>query len=1855
MLSSPVSTARDGSEDDGGDEAVALVGIACRLPGGIASHAQLWDALVSGKDCISEVPRERWDVERVWDPDRRTPGKTTSRWGGFLDDVTKFDAAFFGISPREAIQVDPQQRLALEVAWEALEDAGIVPAILSGSRAGVFFGAWTQDYAQLASADPRAIAQHSAQGWNTSIIPARIAYRLGLRGPTLTVNTAHSSSLVAAHLGAQSLRRGETDLALVGGVNLMLTPHMSIQLSKFGAMSPTGRCHAFARGADGYVRGEGCAVVVLRRLSDALRSGDRIYAVLAGSAVNCDGASSTLSAPSPEAQADVLRSAWQAANVSPSRVAYVEAHGTGTALGDRIEATALAEVFCRTRQNALRVGSIKTNLGHLESAAGIAGLLKASLALHHGQLPANLHFAAPNPEIAFEALKLAIVSEHEVWPDAHERFAGVSGFGYGGTNAHLALRQAPRPNTESGGARVGIEVEAPGFAREQNREHSDGAGTSALPLLVSGRDEVALRAQAGRWARWLEVHPDAGFPSVLRTAALHRTHFDARAALAVSSQREAIEALRALADARPHAALTLGRARTRGGAVFVFPGQGSQWTGMGRVLFEESEVFREAVAACDAAFLPWTGWSVAAVLRGEADALGLASTRVDMVQPALFTMGIALARLWQSLGISPVAVVGSSQGEVAAAVVAGALSLEDGARVIALRSQLLLRIAGLGGMAAVELPLAELEQRLRGRPLALAVVNTQSSAVVAGDSAAIDAFVSELSSESVFCRRIDVDYASHSPHVDAILAELAAALSTITPRRAHIPILSTLLGSELDGSELDADYWCRNLREPVRLDRALALLHARGADVWLEVSAHPVLALPLNEAAAGAGAAVARSLTRDQGSLADLHRQLGALHAQGYLVDWRRLYQGSATRLADLPTYAFQRERYWVDVIKTHSDAPALGLSASTHPFMRASTPLADSEGMLFTGRLALVDYDWLAEHRVFDTVLVPGTGLLELALAAGLAVGSPHLLELNLSAPLLLPEQGARQVQLHVAAPDETGRRALTVHSRDADASDTGWTLHATGVLAVDGDAGAVPALGSWPPPGAQAIDLTDLYARLAARGLGYGPAFQGLKRAFRAGSILYGEVELPTALAGHAEAYGVHPALLDAALHTLSSVGQPSDRSVHAELDNGEVLLPFSWTDVRLQAAGAQALRVRIELARADEAQRTASLHVFDETGQPVLSAGALQLRRVTPEQVHTTRERTRDLYRLEWEPVVLSELASESDRTLIVGPASAEANSLAALLGLRHVADLTSLRALLDAGEAAPERLLFDCSVCEREETALPGRMLAVLSEALAALSALSSDERLTKTAAVWITRNAVSTGLHDGASDLAHAPLWGLLRGARSELPERVLCAVDLGGTLPGPRELRALLHASGEPQLAWRDGQARAMRLLRADEGAHERDAAPLAMPGTVLITGGTGELGRALARHLVTTHGVRNLVLASRRGPAAEGAQELARALEAQGADSVRVCVCDVAQRSEVAELLQSISRDQPLRAVFHLAGVLDDGVLDTLSPERLARVLAPKAQGAWHLHELTKSEPLSAFVLFSSASGVLGNPGQANYAAANAFLDALAAERRALGLPALSLCWGLFEPEGQGMTSRLGQLGLARMQRAGLAPLPLSQGLALLDVALARPDTHWLPARLELSQLQRKANDAGYVPALLRKLLRSGLRRASVVRGDGSALQKRIASLAPEERQRALVSLVQEIAASVLGLASANSVPADRPLKELGLDSVMALEIRSQLSALSDVPLPTTLVFNRPTPEALAQFLLTRGEPEVRRSFSEREVRAKLSRISVDALRQAGLLEALMAQPDERAPDEPTNEAMDDEGVLSALEELLR
>ncbi|OBJ48730.1 type I polyketide synthase [Mycobacterium sp. 1423905.2] len=2028
------------------NEPVAIVGMGCRYPGGVDSPESLWQLVVDGRDTVAAFPEDRgWDVDGLYDPDPDAPGKMYTRRGDFLDSAGDFDAGFFGVGPSEALAMDPQQRLLLEVSWEALERAGIDPTTLRGSATGVFAGVIHAGYGGWVKGE---LEGYGLTGSTLSVASGRVAYVLGLEGPAVSVDTACSSSLVALHLAVQALRSRECDLALAGGTTVMGTPAAFVEFCRQRALAPDGRCKAYAGAADGTAWSEGAGMLVVERMADAQRLGHPVLAVVRGTAVNQDGASNGLTAPNGPAQQRVIRAALASARLGAGDVDVVEGHGTGTTLGDPIEAQALLATYGQGRpaDRPLWLGSIKSNIGHTSAAAGVAGLIKMVQAMHHGVLPQTLHVDEPTPHVDWSAGAVSLLTEARPWPVLDRpRRAAVSSFGISGTNAHVIIE---RPDAAE-----------PVVAKSESNP-------SAMPWVVSARSADALAAQAARLLDWVRARPQLDPVDVGWSLAATRAVFEHRA-VAVGADREHLLAgLASVAAREPGGDAAVGRARSSGQTVFVFPGQGAQWLGMGAQLSAQVPSFAAAFAEVTEALDQHLRLPLRQVL-WDGDEKQLTST--EFAQPALFAVEVALAAMLQEWGITPDFVIGHSVGEIAAAHVAGVLSLSDAAFLVAARGRLMTALPAGGVMVAVEADEQEVVPLLTA-DAAIAAVNGRRSVVISGSESAVNDVTDRLARHGRRVRRLTVSHAFHSSLMDPMLDEFARLTSGIAVAQPRIPLVSNVTGRLADIGYGSGLYWVEHVRRPVRFADGVQALAAAGATRFFEIGPSGGLTGLVAEATPDETVS-AVALRRDRPELASVLQAVARLFTAGMSVNWPAVFEGGGRRV-DLPTYAFQRRRFWLPLGATGApDITGMGLADAHHGLLSAVVEQPESDGVVLTGALSVPEQKWLGDHVIGGSVLLAGAAFVELALRAADQVSCNVVEELTVVAPLVLPTTGRVQVQVAVGAADESARRVVSVYSR-APQQDSQWTLHAHGVVGAEVVRPAVD-LSGWPPAGADAVDVDDAYDRFAARGYSYGRSFRGLTAMWRRGAEVFAEVSMPDDAGLSLTDYGIHPVLLDAALHALGMAdGQET------------TVLPFAWQGVSLHASGAS--RVRVRLAPCGDA--AVSVELADPAGSPVLSVQALVMRPVSAAQLSAASEAGRGLFEVVWSPVSVpatdgehqpvvwrsepparevhsvyqathralatvqewlceeraeklvvltrgaisltgedvSDLAGaavwglvrsaqaehpgrivlvDSDDSLAVEDviASGEAQ-LVIRRGVVHGARLAQLsrppvlevpgpRWQLVAGgagtfddlalvpaqgiELAPGQvrvavtalgvnfrdvmvalgmypgaaslgaegsgvitevgpLVNGLTVGDAvmgllgvagSEAVVDARLIArvpagwsmtqaagiptVFLTAYYALSTLAQvqpgESVLVHAAAGGVGMAAVQLARHWGLEVFATASRgkWDTLRalgfddthiadsrtcdfedkfwlatdgrgvdvvlnslaGEFNDASLRLLPrggrfiemgktdirnASDIAQAHPGVR-YRAfdLMEAGPEhiermfgalldmfdsnalqrlPVRSWDVRQAReAYRFLSQ---ARHVGKVVLTMPdawasGTVLITGGTGMAGAAVARHVVHRYDVRHLVLVSRQGPHADGAADLVTELAAAGGRA-EVVACDVADRDDLAAVLAELP---DLTAVFHAAGVLDDSVVTGLTGEQVDRVLRAKVDGAWALHELTAHRDVSAFVMFSSLAGIAGAPGQGNYAAANAFLDGLAAHRRAAGLPALSIAWGLWEQESA-MTRHLGERDLARMTRVGLAPLATEHALALMDAALLSDRATVAATRLNRAAL---GSAAVTVPPLFSRLVSGPVRRASAAAGPAastSAVVSRLRGLSAEQRHRELTELVCGNAAVVLGLSSAD-VNADRAFQDLGFDSLTAVELRNRLKAATGLTMTPTLIFDYPTPAALAEhldtLLATAPAATDEKPAGEPSLLARFNSVTRE-------LETLLDQPDWNPGDKP-------------------
>lgn len=1759
---------------DASHDPVAIVGIGCRFPGGVVDPASFWTLLSEGRDAIGEIPPSRIDLAHYFDSRPSTPGRIMTRWGGFLDGIEDFDAGFFGISPREAERLDPQQRLLLETAWEALEDAGLDTDALDGSNTAVFVGQWLSDFEGRLFADPEGVDFFMTTGSGRYASSGRLSYLLGLRGPSLTLDTACSSSLAAVHLAVRSIRSGESDLAIAGGANVILQPHISIAYSQSRMMAPDGRCKFGDAKGDGYVRSEGAGLVVLKSLARALADGDRVYAVIQGSAVNNDGrASGSMGTPSQVGQEELLRTAYRDAGRSPGDVSYIEAHGTGTRAGDPVELGALGAVLGEGRAANLRarVGSVKTNLGHTEGAAGVAGLIKVALSLHQDAIPPSLHCHEPNPVVPWAQLPFEVARTGGAWPLAGaDRLAGVSAFGIAGTNAHVVLAGVPPTSTRM-----------PQASRR---------ATSLLVL--STKDDGALRALASRYADVLST--GAELPDVCWSAATRRTALERRAAFVAADTTTLIDALQRYASGE--AAAAEGTAYTgaqRPKIAFVCPGQGAQWHGMARELLATEPVFRATLAQCDAAARPYADWSILEQLAAEPGDANYQLDRIDVIQPVLVALAVAYAALWREFGVEPDAVVGHSMGEVAAACVAGVLSLDQAMRIICRRSALMRRTSGQGAMALVDLSMADAQARLAGREqdVSVAVSNSPRSCVISGRPDAVAAVMAELERENVFCRLVKVDVASHSPQMQPLADELKAELDGMAPQAGSVSLYSTVLARQADAAELGAGYWADNLRQPVRFGATVERMLADGITLFVELGPHPVLLPSVEQTAQGASleAITIACARRGDPEQASMLAAVGALHCAGFPLDWSRVMPARG-RTVRLPTYPWQRERHWVAAAEvTAAGAQGHGRPlASKHPVLGHGVELAGvPTGGLWTPSVEPSRVPAWFEHALHGSTVFPASAYLELALAAArtLANGATaevHGLKFERAWHLQTDAAGALQLQ---ARADGQGGWRLDFQSH----TDTGWVQHASAMLGMGAADAPLSLDGEARDRLRQAPALSGdaVYARLQSLGAHFGANLRSIAQAWLVPGEALAQIsaDVPEDAAG--DRFCVEPAVLDACFQLMVLLAP-----------GGELCLPSASGAVRLLRAPRGDLWVhaslRAPVAGVDGAVVDAVL--LDVEG-PVLALRGLVLQKLDTAASMDARQLFFDV---QWDPVSAPAVQTPAVRQwLLMADAHGQAKALAerlkqdggtvillddperipeALQGAEkgrrtHVIDLRALDlvALGDAQEASLHALLQPAQVLGR----LPS----------------SSDVRLW-----WLTRGAQAAQASDAATlELAQAPVAGLAAVLAVEQGDRWGGTVDLDPAASIADQATTLIEAitADTGSVALREGQ-RLQARLRHLEPATSLTPLPWRKDASYLLTGGLGGVGAHVARWWVN-EGVRHLVVMSRtplppraQWSAIDTSSPAGRAvatvqeLEALGANVQHVAV-DVAVEAALSSwLAQFRAEGRPaIRGVFHLAGITDDKLVHDLHAASLSAVLRPKLRGAANLHRLLPE--LDAFVLFSSMASLMPQAGQASYAAANAFLDALAQRRRAGGQHALSISWGVWAQTGV-MQGEVGHRQLEELTRQGIGSFAPPQALSLLNDVLRLPVAHVAAMPIDWSRL-RTAVSGRRMP-----LVQALLDQAQADAALASPTAVPDAPTDPIERRRALERAVRDVVGRVLKLAP-TKIDARKPLGSMGLTSLMALELRNRLEPLHGKPLSATLAWNYPTVDALVGFLFGADE----------------------------------------------------------------
>jgi malonyl CoA-acyl carrier protein transacylase len=1772
-------------------EPIAIIGMSCRLPGDVNNPEDYWNLLHNGVDAISKIPAQRWPVDEFYHPDPDMSGKMYTQYGGFLNEVDKFDPQFFGISPREAVSLDPQQRLLLEVSWEALENAGQAAEKLNGSLTGVFIGLSMDDYAQQSFyGDRTQIDAYNTLSILRSMAAGRLAYVLGLQGSTMQLDTACSSSLLGVHLACQSLRSQECNMALAGGVNLILSPDPSIGLCKLKALSTDGRCKTFDASADGYGRGEGCGIVVLKRLSDALADGDPILALIRGSAYNHDGSSNGLTAPNGSAQEILLRKALKNANVKAHQIQYVETHGTGTPLGDPIEVLALGAVLGqgRSQDNALAIGSVKTQVGHLESAAGVAGLMKVVLALQHAEIPPHLHLQQPNPYIPWEKLPVVVPTQPTKWPEAADgrRLAGVSSFGMSGTNVHLILEAAPEIKS------VQAKTERP------------------LHLLsLSAKTESALVSLVNRYESFLADDAKATLADICFTANTGRSHFDYRFAVVAESTVDLRQQLAAfvVSEHLYH--------KKRPKIACLFTGQGSQYIGMGRQLYETQPTFRQTLDRCDEILRPYLEQPLLSILYPESGTSSLNDTAYT--QPALFALEYALFQLWKSWGIEPTVVMGHSLGEYVAACIAGVFSLEDGLKLVAFRARLMQALPQDGAMVNIFASEARVLAAIQpyANQVSIAAINGLESVVISGQHQAVAAAIATLQGEGFNSVKLNVSHAFHSPLMEPVLAEFERIASEVSFSSPNIKLISNVTGTVVTTEIANAEYWVRHLRQSVRFVAGMKTLEQQGCEIFLEIGPKPTL-LGMGRKCLPEGLGVwLPSLRPGQSDWQQLLQSLQELYLRGASVNWSGFDQDYPRRRLVLPNYPFQRQRYWVETSHRQQALPAK-TSTNLHPVLGQRLKLPFSPEIRFETQFSANSPAYLKDHQLNEVRIVPGASYISMLLSAAKEAFSNEsciIEDLLFQNTLVCPDEGSTTVQL-VLTPqttEETSFQIISFLGKEAENENNSWKTHGTGKVRLFSPVPNFVDVAEVKTRCSQVLSGTQFYSSFQAVGYSWGTSFQWLENIWHQNGEAVCQIKLPQ-LPDELDNYQLYPGLIDSCLQLLNVCW---DVNPSEQVQNDYMYIPFSIGSFRFYGRshpGSQLWCHAQKTPTSNNQSLIGNVHLFDQNGQLIAEIIGFEVRKVRRGTLLQSLQKDLGdwLYELAWKSkpreqnhqlaqaqelgswlifadkegtgIKLAKLLKErGDRTILVSP-GAEYQVDAEHYYINPSEPQDFQRLIQDQPACRGVVYLWGVeneSIVDFKNTQITGcGSVLHLVQALAK-SAWSKSPRL------WlVTKGTQPVEPMSESLAITQAALWGLGRVIALEHPELSCVRLDLDPADNGNEveDLFAeLLFPDEEDEVALRQGVRKVSRLVRRQAQTPVNQLA-VHEDGTYLITGGLGALGLQVAQWMVA-QGAKNLVLTGRRGVVGT-AQTAINQLQQAGA-KVLVVTADVSNPEDVAQILEGIKTSYPpLRGIFHAAGVLDDGVLMQQNWSRFAKVLAPKVSGAWNLHTLTKDLPLDFFVCFSSVASLLGSPSQGNYAAANAFMDALVHYRRNLGLPGLSINWGPWAEVG--MAADLDSRSQQRIAESGFATMPSELGLQLLGDLLRQDATQVGVMSVNWAKFLQQFPPGGAAPLISDLAPKTQPQTNSAQPAKQLELLRQLEETIASDRENVLIAYIQTEVAQVLRFEASYQPNPQQGFFDMGMDSLMSIELKNRLETSLGNSLPSTLTFEYPTIESLADYL---------------------------------------------------------------------
>jgi len=1765
-------------------EPIAIVGMSCRFPGGIDGLESFWEALKMGEDKITDIPEDRWSISRYYHPDRLIPGKTNTHWGGFVHNIADFDAHYFGISPREAALLDPQQRLLLEVSTEALEDAGQVMKTLRGSNTSVFMGGFTLDYklVQFADKNRELVDAHTATGSMMTLLANRLSYQFDFRGPSAAVDTACSSSLVAVHLACQSIWNNESGLALAGGVNVMLKPDIFIAEAKAGMLSPTGRSQAFDSRANGYVRGEGAGVIVLKSLSKALADGDRVHAVIRGTGVNQDGQSSGITVPRSESQMALMRSVYEQAGVKSHEIQYIEAHGTGTPVGDPIEANAIGTVLSEHRAptDKLMIGSVKTNIGHTEAAAGIAGVIKTVLAIKHGQIPPHLHLQEVNHQIDLEKLKVHIPTKLTAWPSKNVRLAGVNSFGFGGTNAHVVLEEAPA---------------------ERLTKENDASEEKSYLIALSAKSSEALKASAQKFANWLNApHCQINLAELGSSLVHRRDRYPHLLGTVATSKEQLIDQLTAFAHEEQieHASVGFSDSASSNGALkaaFVFTGMGPQWWAMGHQLYKEEPVFKDAVDACDEVFKEISGWSIVSEMLTSEEASKMEET--EIAQPANFVIQVGLAKLWQHWGIVPDSIVGHSAGEVAAAYFAGALTLVDAIKVIYHRSRVQQKTTGQGKMIAVGLSWEEATKLISAYDeVSIAAVNSPSAVTLAGNPDTIQHLVNELEKDGIFVKYLRVKVPYHSHYMEPLKAEILDALCDIAPKDTAYPLYSTVTGTRINGSDLTAHYWWDNVRNPVLFATSMNSLLADDCNVFIEVGPNPVLAGSISECKMKLSPDVEiktiHSLKRKVDERQSMLANLATLYTLGYEINWDKLYPNR--HFTPFPTYEWQKERYW------HETTPAQEerIKSDDHPLLgrRLHSPHPTWESEVDCWK-----HPFLKDHEIQSNVVFPGAGYVAMALAAfkevyGEGKFSYRTQHIKFDKALFI--QTSQQVKLRLMLnPKDSTFEIFSLNPKT-----NSWTKHASGMIKLKQiEKAPTRDVLKFQNETTATISAEVCYQYFKTLGLEYGETFQGISKLWQKDLSALASVKIPDAIHHELPDYAIHPAVLDVCFQVLAAALPFGDDLT----ENRTVYMPVSVKDAKIYGALTEQMWIYANIEEHNDHGLKGDIVLVNDKQEVVVEINhchAISLKDQT-----TLQSKELGIQELNWFPQLRENTTKENKKLgkwLIFNDEFGKGDELATYMvqlgysftkiypGEAFKLDEKNDCIYLNPNSSDDFKKLFEsfaeAEVCQgiihlwsfsKEEDLTVNDLEK--AEKLGPITLLHLIQAIEKRdwkvkPALWtITNGAQLVKGDERYIHAEHGMLWGLARSAgHSEHKGVFKGIIDVDNCLDhfvATEIVDEILNNNGEDQVAYREGQRYVIRLVdKVDVGI--RMPVKFDSDSSYLITGGLGSLGILVAEWMIAK-GARRLILAGRtalpprsdwqtideNSSLGKRIQEVIK-LEKTGA-IIQVVGFDIASEDAVSQFLQenALNGHPPIKGVIHSAGVAKPELLLNMSREAFGSVLHPKVYGAWNLHKQFLHQPLDFFILFSSIASIVVSEGQASYSAGNAFLDALAHHRKLLGKEALSINWG---PWGEvGMATQLDLL--TYFEKRGFHPMTNDQGLAALEQLFNQSSAQAFVLAATWPTIEKMNYPLGIAPLMVKDLAKKEQTESETDEQADDTQIDILTALCQEadsvKQFQLLESYIHDVAAMVLRIKKQN-LSTGESLSNWGLDSMMAIEMKNRI-----------------------------------------------------------------------------------------------